>query len=99
MESQGLVIIEAMAGSKAVVTGQVGPGPEIIEDGISGLLCDPHDPASIAGKIIAALKDRPLRLQLGAAASARAEHLFSIPVIADRMAEYYRGCIANGSRH
>ena len=51
VETQGLVAPEAMAMEKAVVFSRLGPGPETIEDGITGLLCDPHYPIDIAEKI------------------------------------------------
>jgi glycosyltransferase involved in cell wall biosynthesis len=50
-ETQGLVAPEAMAMEKAVVFSMLGPGPETIEDGKTGLLCDPHNPIDIAEKI------------------------------------------------
>jgi len=52
METQGLVAQEAMAMKKAVVFTKLGPGPEIIKDYKTGLLCDPHNPSAIAEKII-----------------------------------------------
>lgn len=51
VETQGLVAPEAMAMEKAVVFSMLGPGPETIEDGKTGLLCDPHNPIDIADKI------------------------------------------------
>ena len=47
-----------MASGKAVVASRTGPGPEIIDDGVTGLLCDPFDPASIAEKVVVLLARR-----------------------------------------
>lgn len=52
METQGLVAPEAMAMEKTVVFTKFGPGPEIIEDNETGLLCNPIQPEDIASKII-----------------------------------------------
>ncbi len=52
METLGLVAPEAMSMKKAVVFTKNGPGPEVIEDFITGLLCDPYNPEDIANKII-----------------------------------------------
>ncbi|WDF62861.1 glycosyltransferase family 4 protein [Flavobacterium sp. KACC 22763] len=52
METQGLVAPEAMAMQKGVVFTKYGPGPEAIEDFVTGLLCDPYNPKDIAEKII-----------------------------------------------
>ena len=37
-----------MASGKAVVASRTGPGPELIEDGVDGLLFDPGDAAGLA---------------------------------------------------
>ncbi len=92
MESQGIVIVEAMACGKAVVTTGTGPGPEIVEHGISGLLCDPHDPASIAEQLIAALTDRELNARLGRAARERAVNVFSEQALMSRTETFYERC-------
>lgn len=93
MESQGLVIVEAMASGKAVVTTGTGPGPEIVEDGVSGLLCDPHVPASIAQQIIAVLTNSDLRTRLGAAARIRAVNVFSEEALVARTEAFYARCV------
>jgi glycosyltransferase involved in cell wall biosynthesis len=52
METLGLVAPEAMAMEKAVVFTNLGPGPEVIIDGVTGLLCNPHSPEDIAQKVM-----------------------------------------------
>src|SRR5262249_11258389 len=42
-ESFGLAALEAMACEVAVVASRVGGLPEVIEDGVTGFLYDPHD--------------------------------------------------------
>lgn len=58
METLGLVAPEAMAMQKPVVFTNKGPGPEIIVDGETGLLCNPHNPEHIAEKIIWLLSNK-----------------------------------------
>ena len=60
-EAQGLSILEAMALSRPVVASNVGGIPEMIEDGRTGLLVEPHDADALAAGIIRLLKDHPLR--------------------------------------
>lgn len=52
METQGLVTLEAMLLQKPVIFSKYGPGPETIEDGKTGLLCDVYQPEDIAKKIL-----------------------------------------------
>lgn len=52
METLGLVAPEAMACEKPVVFTNLGPGNEVIENGIDGLTVNPHNPEEIADAII-----------------------------------------------
>jgi glycosyltransferase involved in cell wall biosynthesis len=51
-EPFGLVVAEAMAAGKPIVASNSGACPEIVEDGSSGLLFTPGDPASLAAQLI-----------------------------------------------
>ncbi|MDQ3448783.1 MAG: glycosyltransferase [Chloroflexota bacterium] len=59
-EAQGMVILEAMALSRPVVATSVGGIPEMIEDGVTGLLVPPRDPRALAAAIRRLLDDHPL---------------------------------------
>ena len=58
METLGLVAPEAMMMGKPVLFSNAGPGPEIITNMETGLLCNPHDVDDISSKIIFAF-DNP----------------------------------------
>jgi glycosyltransferase involved in cell wall biosynthesis len=90
MEACPVAWLEAMAMKKAIVASRTGPGPEVLEDGVSGLLCDPLDPEAIADRVVAVLKDRALRDRLAAAAYDRAASTFSIGAVLERNVSFYR---------
>lgn len=94
MEAQGLVVLEAMAVGKGVVAGKVGPGPELIDHGKDGLLCDPKNPNSIAEAIIRLLSDDKLRKEMGKLARQKAVNNFSNEVIIERNDIFYRKAVA-----
>lgn len=50
-ENQPATVLEAYAAGKAVVGSRMGGIPELIEDGHTGLLCKPGDPADLADKM------------------------------------------------
>lgn len=76
-EAFGLAPAEAMACGKPVIFSYYGSGPEIIEQNVSGLLCDPHKPHDLEHAICRVLGDASLASRLGSEARKRAEQRFS----------------------
>ena len=68
LEGQPLALVEAMAYGCPIVTTPVGGIPELIQDGVNGLFCQPKDATDLAAKISLLIADPVLRQQLGAAA-------------------------------
>ena len=66
-EALGLTILEAMALSRPIVASNVGGIPEMVEDGVTGLLVPPHDAEALAAAIVRLLHDHPLADTLGRA--------------------------------
>jgi glycosyltransferase involved in cell wall biosynthesis len=93
MEAIGIALIEGLAMGKGLVIGNTGPAHEVVEDRVSGLLCDPFSPDSIADAVIALLRDPRLRHQMGDRARARAVDLFSLEKIVQRNELFYFRCL------
>lgn len=89
MEAMPIGWLEGLATGKAVVASKTGPGPELITHGENGLLCDPHDPASIAGEILRLLKDNDLRRRLGATARQTCVERYSLPQLIQTNLDWY----------
>jgi glycosyltransferase involved in cell wall biosynthesis len=93
VETFGIAPLEAMAVGKPVIYGKSGPGPELIEDGVSGLLCDAQSPASIAACVKRILSEPGLAQTLGRNARQRALNMFAREPWIRRNIDYYSGCI------
>ena len=65
METQGLVVLEAMLMEKPVIFSQYGPGPETIDDTEDGLLCDAYNANDIALKMKWIIENEQAALQMG----------------------------------
>ncbi|MEN6606120.1 MAG: glycosyltransferase family 4 protein, partial [Bryobacteraceae bacterium] len=93
-ESFGLIFVEAMARGKAVVGTTAGGIPEVIQDGETGLLVAPDDPAALSEAIVSLLRDDEYRERLGRAGYGRYHSEFTAWRMAGRMLAIYREVIA-----
>ncbi|MBI3582436.1 MAG: glycosyltransferase family 4 protein [Nitrospinae bacterium] len=82
-------VLEAMSCGKAVVASNTGGIPEVIEDGISGLLVKTGDAKDLAEKVIMLLKKRDMRENIGINARKRIESLYSKAAVAKNVEEVY----------
>ena len=69
----GIVYLEAMAAGLPVVAAHTAAVPEVVPDGVAGLLVPPRDPGALAAALVRLLTDRPLAARMGAAGRLRAE--------------------------
>lgn len=89
-EPFGIVVIEAMMAGRAVVASAVGGIPEIVEDGVSGVLVPAGNSMSLADALQDLIDDPGRRAELGAAAQRRAARYTADVVVAEIEGVYQR---------
>jgi glycosyltransferase involved in cell wall biosynthesis len=88
-EGMSNALLEYMAAGRAIVATSVGAAPELIEDGIHGLLVPPRDAAQLGDAIARLLDERELARRLGEAARRRALEHYSRAAMVRRFEEFY----------
>jgi glycosyltransferase involved in cell wall biosynthesis len=83
MEGLGTSLLDAMAFARPVVATRAGGIPDAVEDGVTGRLVPPRDPAALAAALLELLDDAPRRDAMGRAGRRRFQERFT----ADRMVE------------
>jgi glycosyltransferase involved in cell wall biosynthesis len=89
-EGYGVAAREAMAHGRPVVAAAVGGLLDAVEDGVTGVLVPPREPATLRSALERLLADPELRSRLGAAARTAARERFSWSVATERTLEAYR---------
>jgi glycosyltransferase involved in cell wall biosynthesis len=67
-EGLGRVVVEAFCRGRGIVGSRVGGIPDIVEDGVSGVLVAPGDVAALADALVRVLSDRSLAVRIGGTA-------------------------------
>jgi phosphatidylinositol alpha-mannosyltransferase len=88
-ESQGIVLLEAMAAGRPIVAGDIPGYRSVVTHGQEGFLVPPRDETAIAAALVHLLADPALRERMGQAGRARAA-LHSWDRIADQILTYYQ---------
>jgi starch synthase len=79
------IVLEAFCRGRAVVGGRVGGVPDVVDDGVSGILVDPDDVEGIAEATAGVLTNREGARRMGRAARERAnEFVFTPEEFAER---------------
>jgi glycosyltransferase involved in cell wall biosynthesis len=79
-EGFGIVFLEAALFGKPSVAGNHGGTPEVVEDGVTGMLVDREDIPGVSRAIRLLLSDNRLRARMGSAAKERLHARFTYPV-------------------
>jgi glycosyltransferase involved in cell wall biosynthesis len=95
-EAFALAPLEAMAFGTAVINSNLTSGPELIDDGVNGLLIDPDNVEQLASAIITLLNEPEKRLQLALAGNEKVKQCFDINIVAKQTLQFYQEILANG---
>lgn len=96
LEGAPVAVLEAMAMAKPLVASAVDGTPEIVQDGITGILVPPEDPDAVVAAISDLIKD-PKRIQTMGDAGRRRAELFNVRRAAKILVEGYESLLT--SRH
>jgi starch synthase len=97
-EPFGLINLEAMACEAPVVASGVGGILEVVEDGKTGLLVPPAQPAALAEALTRVLGNPDLARDMGKAGRRRVEEKFAWASVAERTERVYADAIAEFKR-
>jgi glycosyltransferase involved in cell wall biosynthesis len=90
-EGLGTSLLDAMACAKPIVATKAGGIPEVVEDGVTGVLVGPRDHRAMAAAIIRLLKNEDARRRMGAAGFSRLQERFTLErMVAGTAAVYER---------
>jgi phosphatidylinositol alpha-mannosyltransferase len=87
-ESQGIILLEAMAAGLPVVASNIEGFAAVLTEGVEGTLVRPKDSESLAEALHRLAVDEGLRREMGARGRERAQH-FSWDRVARRVLSYY----------
>lgn len=86
-------LLEAMAVGVPVVATRVGGNPEVVDDGVTGLIVPPSDSAALASAIGRVLDDPALALRLARAERRRIETRYSLDRMIDATQRAYASVV------
>ena len=93
LESFGLAALEAMACKVPAIATRVGGVPELIEDGVTGLLFPVGDVDAMAAGATALLKDRSRLDAMREAARKDAQKRFCASLVVPKYVKYYENVL------
>ncbi len=86
-------LLEAMACGTPVVATRAGGLPEMVDDGVNGILVAPEDGGALADSVCTLLENQELQVRMGRNARRLVEERFSVDAVTPKMIEAYSGAI------
>ena len=94
-EPFSIAILEAMSLAKPIVTTRVGGNPELVTNGVEGLLVNPGSSLQLAKAIATIFSDSSLRRRFGYNARKKVEKEFTWEAIAEKTFAFYKNLLNN----
>lgn len=94
-ENLPVSLLEAMSWGIPVISTRVGGIPELVRDGVDGLLIDSGDRIALSSAIVELAKNSELRQKMGAEGRFWVEHNFSKPVVLPRLEGIYHSLLSS----
>lgn len=88
-EGLGTSLLDAMACARPIIASRTGGIPEVIEDGVTGILVPPRDGPALAGAVVTLLTDERRRQELAANGQARVRQRFTVERMVAETASVY----------
>lgn len=88
-DNQPFAVLEAFAAGRPVIATRIGGLPEIVRDGVTGLLVSPHSPDELAGAMRRLWLDPNLTRELGTNAFRDAREKFALPAQVSKVVALY----------
>lgn len=92
-EGLPVAVIEALSAGKSVMATRVGGVPELIEDGVTGFIAEPYNPASIADGFLRALDNPDKTAEMGRRAQDDAIRKYSISRLVGDLETLYQSLL------
>jgi glycosyltransferase involved in cell wall biosynthesis len=97
-EGMPMAVIEAMASGLPVVASRAGGLPDLVQDGVTGLLVEPGKPEQLAAALGRLIHDPALRRSMGEQGARLAAQRFDIEQHAARLVEIYDRVLSSGGK-
>lgn len=94
-EGLGVSLLEAMGAGKPCIASNVGPIPELVEDGVTGCLVAPQDTDGLAAAILSLASDPGKAKGMGTRAQAEVCRRFSIDTSVQQLMRTYEAILAS----
>jgi len=92
-EGLGIAALEAMAAEIPIVATKVGGLPEVIEDGISGILVPPRNDKAIVKALVYLIKNSEKAQEMGKQGLKICREKFSLKLMINNIEELYKSCL------